>query len=124
MQGFPNVGQMRPDPMLPRPNLPGLIGLTTGGQGPSPVSGTQIAPTAAPPIPQAPAAIPGVSGITPGAIERRLAMPPTQQANENVGMAPTQQAMSLGNTVGADPSSIQDPVMLIQALLQKARGGA
>lgn len=103
--------------------LLGTPASVTGGQGsilPTPP------PTAAPPIPaqqgfQAPT--PGVSGVTPGAVERRLtglsAIPPTAQGAPMTGMPPTAQAqMALGNTVGADPRSLTDPVAMIRQLLQ------
>ena len=93
-----------------------------GNQSPSSV-------TAAPPIPQGPQGpsfstpAPGVSGVTPGAVERRLAglsaVPPTMQSNPSMGMPPAQQLSLAGqNTVGADPRSLNDPVMLIRRLLE------
>ena len=76
-------------------------------------------------------ASPGVSGITPGAIERAIsAMAPTQQANTMVGQSPTQQAsqggsrlgrtypsIRLGNTLGAPRGGATDPWTIIQQLL-------
>lgn len=114
---------------------PGLVGLTNQAGGPSvvggqgsiqPPPGNVQGPTSAPPVPgQAPAGpVPGVSGVTPGAVERRLAgimsVPPSAQMNPGFGTPPSAQ-LQLGNTVGADPRNVQDPIMMIKALL--ARGG-
>lgn len=121
----------------------GLIGGIYGGIDPSILSGIgTIMPgqpnpgtisssvTAAPPVPSYATPQPGVSGVTPGAVERRLSglnsMPPTAQADPSrFAMPPTAQAqrMSLGgNTVGADPRSIQDPVAMIRMMLNGAGG--
>jgi hypothetical protein len=117
----------------PAPQMAGmdLGNLNAGPQvgGPTPGAG------AAPGTPQA---VPGVSGITPGAVERRLnATPPSQQANPvGAGMAGgpssvTQQMQTQlqgpatfqsPNLLGPDRSSMSSPLMAIQQLL-RSRGG-
>lgn len=105
-------------------NRPGLVGATTG-KGPEVTSGQgSIAPPGAKPSFET--AIPGVSGVTPGAVERRLggraSVPPSTQLSGSMaprGFSPTQQMLSLGNTVGANPRAISDPIALIQQLLRQ-----
>jgi hypothetical protein len=109
---------------------PGLMGATNQGT-PASVVGGQGAinnPTAAPVVPSGPpnfqSPVPGMSGITPGAIERRLSgpmnVPPTAQMNPAAGMPPAQQ-MQLGNTMGADPRAVLDPVAMIREFLMRGR---
>lgn len=67
--------------------------------------------------------IPGVAGVTPGAIERRLTGfgNPSQALNPRYGMSASMQmkpTMKLGNTVGADPNTMFSNVALIRQLLQ------
>lgn len=129
MDGFPRnaiqrrlAGPVNPTALVPPDK--GTIGLKTG-VGPAPV-----------PVPTSPepgfgpnfrTPAPGVSGITSGAVERRLgpSIPPTAQlAPGRLGVPPTDQArVALGNTIGTNPQAIQNPLLLIQQLLRSGRLG-
>lgn len=138
----PGVGPFGPQGGLFGSANQGTPAQVVGGQGQ--IGGGGLPPTAAPPVPNFQNPAPGMSGITPGAVERRLggnmSIPPTAQANPmQAGLPPTQQAqmalgdnpgqgingmgrpqMALGgNTVGANASSLTDPVALIRAFLQR-----
>lgn len=113
-------------------NLGGLVGARNSGQAPSirppapPVGneGMGVPPGVTPDMPMD--ALPGISGITPGAVERRLTAPATQQM---IGQpqGPTQAGPMLRaenqNSLGVDPSSVQHPLQMMEAILRRQRRG-
>lgn len=108
----------RPAPQ-PTPGAPqGLPGQESSG-GPSPVAMPQDIGAQPPPVP-------GVSGITPGAIERRLGvLPASMQALGGAPQPPSDAARSIlqhqPNELGPSRFQVNSPVAAIQNLLQQIR---
>lgn len=68
--------------------------------------------------------VPGVSGITPGAIERRIGLtPPTMQASGPPGM-PSEIAQALpGGPGNVTPQDLSNPLSMIQNLIRRRQQG-
>lgn len=120
-------GLLPPDPQFTAAPPPGIQMPNPNMTPQAPPPGVGVGASAPPMAPPgaSPPVVPGVSGITPGAIERRLGFnPPSFQANPGLGVGPSMAARAMSpNITGVEPGAVRSPLAGIQQLLQQ-RGGS